>query len=329
MKAPLMSIIVPTYNSQDYLEKCLKAIKKSIFTDYELIVVDTLSVDSTVSIAKKYADKVIQLDQRVFRSKARNIAANSSAGSIIIGIDSDIVVKKTALQRIVNHFSLHSNIDALTGLLSKEHPNNDFFSQYKNLYMNFIFKRLPDTITFLYGSIHAIRRRVLDLYHSEFGLGEDTAIGQQLTHYGKKISFLRNLEVIHLKKYSFISFVRNNFLIPFHWAKIFIKYRGWKQLPKFKSGFAHCSKSQILSLIVTIAILFLSFALFTHDQYFAILAFSILFWLVLNMQFFIFLVREKGFWFAFLSLFLTFFDNVVMFLGALCGFLSTLKPSHR
>ena len=229
------------------------------------------------------------------------------------------------MNNIASYLAANDHIDAVTGLLSKEHPNNNFFSQYKNLYMNFIFKKLPDTVTFLYGSIHAIRRRILDLYDSEMGLGEDTAIGQQLTHYGKRISLIKNLEVIHLKKYTFVSFIKNNFLIPFYWASLFMRYRGWNQIAKFKTGFAHSSKTQILSLLLAPVVAVLLILGVMEKRIDVLASLALFFWVLFNIKFLVFLKKEKGFVFAFKSLLVTFLDNIVMMLGMLCGLVAAIR----
>jgi len=322
---PTISVIVPTYNSQDTIEACLKAVRTSEYTDYELIVVDSASSDSTCSIAERYADTLIRLDERPRRAEARRIAAKRSKGDIIVGVDSDIIVRKKTLSNIAKHLESNDHIDAVTGLLSKEHPNDNFFSQYKNLYMNYIFKKLPDTVTFLFGSIHAIRRRILDLYDSDMGLGEDTAIGQQLTHYGKRIALIKKLEVMHLKKYTFISFTKNNFLIPFYWARLFMQYKGWKQIAKFKTGFAHSSKTQILSLLLAPVIAALLVLGAMDRQMDVLIGLTLLLWFLFNVNFLVFLEKEKGFIFAFRSLFVTFFDNIVMMLGILCGLVAAIR----
>lgn len=56
---PLVSIIIPTYNSAKTLEICLQAIKAQSYQNIEIIVVDNNSLDETKEIAQKYADKVI------------------------------------------------------------------------------------------------------------------------------------------------------------------------------------------------------------------------------------------------------------------------------
>ena len=59
MENPLVSVIIPTYNSSRTLEKCLESIKNQTYKNIEIIVVDNNSTDNTKEIAKKFADKAI------------------------------------------------------------------------------------------------------------------------------------------------------------------------------------------------------------------------------------------------------------------------------
>jgi len=49
-----ISIIIPTYNAQNYLLKLLDSIKKQSIKEYELIIIDSSSTDDTIKISKKY-----------------------------------------------------------------------------------------------------------------------------------------------------------------------------------------------------------------------------------------------------------------------------------
>ena len=55
----MISIITPTFNSEEYLEKCIQSIMAQDFLDYEHIVVDGGSTDGTVDILKKYENDVV------------------------------------------------------------------------------------------------------------------------------------------------------------------------------------------------------------------------------------------------------------------------------
>lgn len=319
-----ISIIVPTYNSERTIEQCLKAISESDYNDYELIVSDCGSDDSTVLIASKYADKVLKLQKNSNRCQARDSGVKAASGHIIVNIDSDVLIKPDTLNRISDYFSKHQEIDALTGLLSKEHPNSNFFSQYKNLYMHYIFSRLPEKVTFLYGSIYALRREAAWYYDSDIKIVDDTELGQKLVSDGKQIAFLNNLEVIHLKRYNLLSFFKNDFQIPFDWARIFINYKGWQQLGKNKIGYIHSPKEQLISIILAPTIVILLFMWFFGYPFLPVATISISIWAIFNFRFFTFLLKEKGIIFVTAAIVVIFLDNIVMAFGILCGFIYSL-----
>ncbi|MCX5713948.1 MAG: glycosyltransferase, partial [Candidatus Omnitrophica bacterium] len=272
--------------------------------------------------ARRYADKVIRLEKNLGKNYARRMGIGAANGEIVVAVDSDIVIKKDTLNRIAGYFENNRRTDALTGLFSKEHPNKDFFSQYKNLYMHYIFRKLPKRVNFLFGSICAMRRDAANLCNSSYRYGQDTAYGQQLVSHGKNIFFLTDLEVIHLKKYNFWSLLKNDFNICFYWANIFLKFKGWKQLGRNKVGFAHSPVEQLISVCLAPAtLLFIPLKLF--------ILCPVLLWVALNIGFLRFLLNESGMAFALVSTFFTFLDNIVMALGITCGFLFGLARAKN
>ena len=59
----MISVIIPAYNEEKYIEKTLKSIKKQNFKHYETIVVCNGCTDNTKDIAKRYADKVLVIKE--------------------------------------------------------------------------------------------------------------------------------------------------------------------------------------------------------------------------------------------------------------------------
>ncbi len=324
---PHLSVVVPTHNNEHTLPQCLEAIRSSSFKDYELIVVDGASTDQTQSIAKKHTDIIVSLKMNN-RGLARNAGMKLASGSILLNIDSDVVVMPDTLKTIVDYFTLHADVDAVTGLLSKTHPNTDFFSQYKNLYMHYVFQNLSEQVSFLYGSIHAFRKEAFQCY-SETIMTDDTELGQRLTKSGKKISLIKKLEVIHLKPYTAWKLLENDFLIPFGWAHIFWRYNGILEIKNRRGRFAHASKIQIASIIGACFTAVLAMLSFTNISLGVILAASAVIWILLNTNFFLFLKQEKGVFFFILAIPTTFIDNIVMALGIFFGSLTYwIKKNH-
>ncbi len=99
-KEPLVSVIIPTRNSERTLEKCLKSVRNQSYKKVELIVVDNNSSDKTKSIARKYADKVYNKGPE--RSAQRNFGVRMSKGEYVLIHDSDIYFHKDSVKECVN-----------------------------------------------------------------------------------------------------------------------------------------------------------------------------------------------------------------------------------
>ena len=93
MNPPKVSVIVPVYNAEKYLNECVDSILNQDFTDFELLLIDDGSKDNSGKICDKYAHKDNRV--RVFHkenggvSSARNLGLDNAIGEYIIFIDSD------------------------------------------------------------------------------------------------------------------------------------------------------------------------------------------------------------------------------------------------
>lgn len=89
----LVSVIVPVYNSEKYLNKCLDSILNQIYKNIEIIIIDDGSTDGSLSICERYADlnKNIKLVSKKNKgvSQARNTGIDIATGEWIIFLDSD------------------------------------------------------------------------------------------------------------------------------------------------------------------------------------------------------------------------------------------------
>lgn len=89
----MLSIIIPTFNEEQAIEKTLKGIKAFTSVPYELIVSDSGSTDRTVAIAKEYADHVVQYtDTPRNAGRGRNEGANVAKGDFLAFIDADVTL---------------------------------------------------------------------------------------------------------------------------------------------------------------------------------------------------------------------------------------------
>lgn len=99
MEKSRVSIIIPTNNSGETIEECLRSIQGQDYPLYEVIVVDNFSNDNTLEMAKNLGAKTIQ--QKCNPAQARNIGVDNSAGKYVLFLDSDQVLSPTVVKECV------------------------------------------------------------------------------------------------------------------------------------------------------------------------------------------------------------------------------------
>ena len=107
----VFSVIVPAYNSAEYIKTCIESILEQSYSGFELILVDDGSTDTTLEICKSYAEKDSRI--RVFHKEngghtsARNEGLKNAAGKYILFLDSDdwlhINTLKTCYDEIIKN----------------------------------------------------------------------------------------------------------------------------------------------------------------------------------------------------------------------------------
>ena len=96
---PIVSIIIPTFNSEDTIRGCLQSIKDQTYPNIEVIIVDRYSVDETVKIAENFKEKILLKNSE--RSAARNYGAAKANGSFVLFIDSDMELTPGVVEECV------------------------------------------------------------------------------------------------------------------------------------------------------------------------------------------------------------------------------------
>ena len=112
-----ISVIIPVYNTEQYLSRCLDSILSQSFDDFELLLIDDGSTDSSGAICDSYAEKDSRV--RVFHkenggvSSARNLGLDNAKGEWIYFVDSDDEVLPDGLLTMVNCIS--EEVDVVMG----------------------------------------------------------------------------------------------------------------------------------------------------------------------------------------------------------------------
>lgn len=102
---PLVSVIIPTRDSEATIERCLKSLMEESYENLEIIVVDNHSGDRTIEIAKKYGAKIYLKGPE--RSAQVNLGAEKSSGKYIYRVDSDFVLQRDVIREAVESCERH------------------------------------------------------------------------------------------------------------------------------------------------------------------------------------------------------------------------------
>lgn len=131
---PFFSIVVPCYNREKYIFECLESVLNQEFNDFELIVVDDGSCDSTVSIVDSFKDKRIRLIriEHAGGPTARSVGILAASGDFVIALGSDDVFLPGALERIAGTIKEFPTYDVYYGDLEifYENDGSSSFTKY-------------------------------------------------------------------------------------------------------------------------------------------------------------------------------------------------------
>jgi glycosyltransferase involved in cell wall biosynthesis len=118
---PLISIITVSYNGEKYLEETFKSVFSQTNNNYEYIVVDGGSSDSTINIIKKYESKIdywiSEKDLGIY--DAFNKGMQLCKGEYIGFINSDDIYEKNTLEILIKYIKSNSNLDFIFGSVKK------------------------------------------------------------------------------------------------------------------------------------------------------------------------------------------------------------------
>jgi glycosyltransferase involved in cell wall biosynthesis len=112
---PRVSVVVCSYNGAATLEECLLSLMKLNYPDYEVILVDDGSVDTTAEIAAQFPQINFIRQQNSGLSAARNVGLRAATGEIVAYMDSDCVADEDWLWYLA-HGMLQQGVDAIGGL---------------------------------------------------------------------------------------------------------------------------------------------------------------------------------------------------------------------
>ena len=110
-----ISVVIPAYNEESAIERCLESLKKQTYKDYDIIVVNAESTDKTAEVSARYTDNVITA-KTGSPGPARNLGVKSSQSEVIAFTDADTIVAESWLSEIAKKFE-DSKVVGVGGVL--------------------------------------------------------------------------------------------------------------------------------------------------------------------------------------------------------------------
>jgi len=222
---PLVSVIIPTFNSAKFLDKCLTSLIRQRYGRVEIIVVDDGSTDGTVKIAEKYGCKVIKNPKRG-RAEAKNEGIKHSSGKYLLFIDSDMELTPNVISECT---SLAEKDKQIGGLIIPEcSVGKSFWVKVRNFERSFYVGTVVESARFFPAKL------VKEVGGFEEGLVfyEESTLPYKLHKRGYNVLKRINSEIIH----------HDDDFTLFTWLKK--KFQYGKTIKKYEQRYKEYSKIQ-------------------------------------------------------------------------------------
>ena len=143
-----ISIIIPAYNAEKYMRKCLDSLIHQTKKELEFIIVNDGSTDSTEEIIKSYQDKRIKYFKNKNQGigKTRNFGLTKATAKYILFLDSDDYLEKTACERLYQKIE-NDDLDVVICDFYKEWENGNIEEIHTPHFENASLKENPDILT--------------------------------------------------------------------------------------------------------------------------------------------------------------------------------------
>jgi GT2 family glycosyltransferase len=220
-RRPSLSVVVPVRNGGRDFERCLRRLRDSLLTDFELIVVDDGSTDDSAAIARAAGAIVVTISMPQGPAAARNLGAKAATAPLIFFLDADVAVHPQTLGRAMARFQADPGLAALFGSYDDVPDSPGVVSQYRNLLHHFVHQNGPfvddmrPVHTFWTGC--GLIRRALFLEFGGFDPRlyprpaiEDIELGYRLTRAGHRIVLARDVLATHMKRWTLFEMVRTD-----------------------------------------------------------------------------------------------------------------------
>lgn len=219
------SVIIPSYNSETTIMRCLQAVTQQHFDEpYEVIVVDS-SQDATPQLIRQHFPEVtlIHFEQRTDSYTARNIGIEKTQGEILCFIDSDCIANPDWLSRMAEAHNSNSSYAAVGGAVANGNPESligwaGYFAEFREFFpfhhkqfmrniptCNISYKRW---VFEQYGKFQDLHPDWIVVKHPQQG---DLIFNLKLHSHKEKILFDPAIQVAHINMISIRRFLMHQY----------------------------------------------------------------------------------------------------------------------
>ena len=207
----LISIVIPVYNAERYIEKCIESIVRQTFQDFELILVNDGSEDCSLEICEKYANenkRITVISQKNSgASSARNIGIDIAKGEWITFIDADDYVEAEYLEQLCRNITNEERRFIIQGFrqhFSKDEIKRTEFKK-ETLVGSDIKKAFEENEIFEYGFT------IAKLYNRNLVNKFNIRFNEQIS-YSEDLLFMLDY-ILHCNSISFVSGAHYNYIL--------------------------------------------------------------------------------------------------------------------
>jgi hypothetical protein len=212
-------------------------------------------------------------------------------------IDSDVVVTRSAIDRLSDIFANEPDVAAVFGAYDEEPAERNFISQYKNLSHSFIHQSSSAVAHTFWAGFGAVRA---DVFAEVGGFDErftrpcieDIDLGYRLTAAGHVVRLDHELRACHLKRWTWRSMIQSDVFdrgIP--WTQLILRFGRFSNDLNLKSGYRACV---VLSYLLPMALA----ASFLSAWFLMLAAAWVSTLAYLGRRFYGYFMRQRGWWFA-------------------------------
>lgn len=221
MKQDLISVIVPVYNVEKYISRCVESILAQTYTNVEILLIDDGATDNSGKICDDFAKKdkriVVIHKENEGVSVARNTALDIAKGKYITFVDSDDYIAEDCVERLYNLLMLYEADISMVGLETVYNYNTKLVKGKKKKISCYSNIEAVETLLYRKGITNGpcgklYKKQLFDEIHFPAGivLAEDLAIMYRLLYIAQKVVCSKEKKYFYYQRKSSIIHKKND-----------------------------------------------------------------------------------------------------------------------